>query len=672
MKHMTRSISTSLVRSTLKPLSNSFFNAEPQRRGRVLSSAINSWCLPCGIVIALAATVALAIAAEDATKKEPASLVSRRVVFEGPSLEQKWSLKELGSELPSDWTGYNYLVLELKASSPQRFSLAFHSGERAPSRQVQPLPNVWIRAAVPLQYYRQPNRAGHDLASVGKVPRNSFWISTGGAYHPLDAVMAIGVSMQRPLGKSTLEIRSVRLAKDDPGSDILDPKPVVDEFGQWIPVDWPDKAKSLDQLKQAWTTEETSLKPGDFGWCPYGGYANTKAKATGFFRVEQVDGRWWFVDPDGHLFFSTSSTCMRASGGEARLQGREDYFAVLPTNQPGAGLRSAPGLHAWNLARRHGEDVPAKWAALTLKRLDAWGLNTIGNWSEAKLWDTHKKAYQVNLGGWGMRDGYLGLPDVYSEEFPKIADGDAAAQCAPRKDDPWLLGYFIANEPPWPGREAFVVDLILDGKPSAIQREAKSFLAAGDTPERRKQFIYRAFEKFLEVTMGAIRRHDPNHLILGLRFGGGVPPAEMLRACQVFDVYSLNVYSTQVSVKNLEEIYRVTGKPILVGEFHFGVPGRGLAPGLVQVRDLAERGVAYRYYVEQAAAFPAFIGTSWFQWVDQPCTGRMDGENYNIGLVDVTDRPYTDMVDAMRTTHGRLQAIHAGTTPPFNTPPQPQ
>jgi hypothetical protein len=90
----------------------------------------------------------------------------------------------------------------------------------------------------------------------------------------------------------------------------------------------------------------------------------------------------------------------------------------------------------------------------------------------------------------------------------------------------------------------------------------------------------------------------------------------------------------------------------------------------VQVRDLAERGVAYRYYVEQAAAHPALIGTSWFQWVDQPCTGRFDGENYNIGLVDVTDRPYADLVEAMRTTHRRVQAVHAGTTPPFATKPQ--
>ena len=172
--------------------------------------------------------------------------------------------------------------------------------------------------------------------------------------------------------------------------------------------------------------------------------------------------------------------------------------------------------------------------------------------------------------------------------------------------------------------------------------------------------------------MAAIRRHDPNHLILGLRFGGGVPPAEMLEACKAFDVYSLNVYSTRVDTKVLEKIHQVTGRPIIVGEFHFGVPGRGLAPGLVQVRDQAERGIAYRYYVEQAAAFPGFIGTSWFQWVDQPCTGRMDGENYNIGLVDVTDRPYAELVEAMRATHRRLQGVHAGTTQPFSTKPSPQ
>jgi hypothetical protein len=585
-----------------------------------------------------------------------AGAAPRRVVFEGEQSEHKWTLQDLDPNLPADWSGYDYLVIEMKASSPQRFNLIFYSGDRVQRRQMQPLANVWIRATVPLQYYRQPNRSGHDLASVGKVPRDSFWISTGGVYGPLNAVEAIGLSMQAPLGKPTIEIRSVILSKQDPGSTVLDQKPVVDRFGQWIPADWPGKVTSLEQMKKDWAAEEAGLRAGDFGYCKYGGYLNTKAKATGFFRVEQVDGRWWFVDPDGHLFFSTSSTGIRNAGGDARFKGREGYFAELPRGS----------FYTSNVALRHGAEPEAKWIDMALRRMESWGLNTVGNWSDTRLGEARKKAYVVTLRGWGMDTGYMGMPDVFSAGFPIIVDQAAAEQCAPHKNDPFVLGYFVANEPPWPGRESLVVDIILERPPSAIQREAKAFLANGDTPERRKQFIYRAFDKYLDVINAAIRRHDPNHLNLGLRFGSGVPPLEMLRASKAFDVYSMNVYSTSINPKSLEEIYSVTGRPIIVGEFHFGVPGHGLAAGLVQVRDQAERGAAYRYYVEQAAAFPAFIGSSWFQWVDQPSTGRMDGENYNIGLVDVTDRPYRELIEAMKMTHRRLQAVHGGQVAPFD------
>jgi hypothetical protein len=99
---------------------------------------------------------------------------------------------------------------------------------------------------------------------------------------------------------------------------------------------------------------------------------------------------------------------------------------------------------------------------------------------------------------------------------------------------------------------------------------------------------------------------------------------------------------------------------VIIGEFHFGTPGRGLAPGLAQTSNEEERAVAYRYYVENAAAQPALIGAHWFQWIDQPNTGRYDGENYNIGLVDVTDQPYPDMIRATRETFGRLLSIHTG------------
>jgi hypothetical protein len=196
-----------------------------------------------------------------------------------------------------------------------------------------------------------------------------------------------------------------------------------------------------------------------------------------------------------------------------------------------------------------------------------------------------------------------------------------------------------------------------------MQREMKAYLRDEDTPDRRRAFIYGAFERFLEVVNGAIRRHDPNHLNLGIRFGGR-PPTEILRMASVFDVYSQNIYRTVPSAEDLDYLYDMTGRPTVVGEFHFGAPEGGLAAGLCQTRDQSERGAAYRYYVENGAAHHALIGTHWFAWVDQPPTGRFDGENYNIGLVDLTDRPYDQLTEAMRETHRRLCGIHAGDATP--------
>jgi hypothetical protein len=48
----------------------------------------------------------------------------------------------------------------------------------------------------------------------------------------------------------------------------------------------------------------------------------------------------------------------------------------------------------------------------------------------------------------------------------------------------------------------------------------------------------------------------------------------------------------------------------------------------------------------------------------------MDGENYAIGLVDVTDQPHAELVEAAKTTHGRLLDVHGGRVPPFDRMPK--
>jgi hypothetical protein len=213
-----------------------------------------------------------------------------------------------------------------------------------------------------------------------------------------------------------------------------------------------------------------------------------------------------------------------------------------------------------------------------------------------------------------------------------------------------------------------VVDLFLKGPDTATQRKLKEFLAPGDTPDRRRQFVHTMFERYLTLVNQAIKKYDPNHLNLGIRFGG-TPPEPILRMARVFDVCSINVYEYEPT-RQMKRVYEVTGRPIVIGEFHLGVPANGLGAGLVQAANQIERGKGYRYYMEQAAALPCFLGAHWFCWRDEPVLGRMDGENYNIGFVDVTDRPYPELVAAAKATHKRLLDVHSGKTPPFAERPQ--
>jgi hypothetical protein len=450
---------------------------------------------------------------------------------------------------------------------------------------------------------------------------------------------------------------------------LADQKPLVDAFGQWIDGKWPGKVKSLEQLEKNWSAEALSFSENEFGWSLYGGFTNQQLKATGFFRTEQVGGRWWIVCPDGHPFFSTGINGISAWAGSP-VDEREALFAQLPPTNSGALLRrpGRPGevsFHTWNLVRRFDTVWRGIWLDATVARMESWGFNTIGNASDARLFDMHRKPYVVALRGINMDNAVLGLPDVFADGFESGLQTIAEEQCAPRKDDPWMLGYFLAGETQWPGRELDIAEGFVNGPDCATRRELKKALAAGDSPERRRAFVHSAMERFISASIAAIRKHDTNHLILGLRFNS-LPSEEILKACRAFDVFSMNSREYEPNHDAISRANEITGKPVLITEFQFGVAGRGMGAGLKPVANHKERGTAYRHFVENAAANPAVVGTHWTQFVDQPATGRMDGGNNNIGLVDVTDRPYEPLTEAARATHRRLYQVHSGATKPFS------
>jgi hypothetical protein len=111
--------------------------------------------------------------------------------------------------------------------------------------------------------------------------------------------------------------------------------------------------------------------------------------------------------------------------------------------------------------------------------------------------------------------------------------------------------------------------------------------------------------------------------------------------------------------------------PVMVGEYHFGALDAGLpASGIGHVKTQADRGKAYRVYLEEAAADPYCVGAHWFTLYDESALGRSDGENYNIGFLDICNRPYQEIGDAAILTHERLYDVAAGAVEPFANAPE--
>jgi len=590
---------------------------------------------------------------------------------------RKFAIKDISPGLPRDWDGYNFVVLEFKITTAQRFNLGFTTDSGYNELRVMSYtPNAWNKLAIPLKFYRRMPDANIDLAATFNQPRYTGWINLGGKRGELHGVDSIGIRMRAPIGNPEFEIRSIALATDDPGDKYLGEKPAVDEFGQSNLLDYEQKVDSLGQLQAEWQAEENDTVRPDYNYSRYGGYLQKQLKGSGFFRVAENDGRWWFVDPDGYLFLSLGVDCVYPGrGGNARdLDKREGMFKQLPPAQFIQNFRGreTASFGLWNLFRRYGDDYQAKACATIVKRMNKWGLNTIGNWSSADVYNLNKMPYTQQLRGLAMEGKLMGLADVYAPGFAARMDSAMKTYLPQDKNNPWIIGYFVGNEPSWLGQEARLCDLILQGEDRPLKAELEKFLKDGDTPERKKEFIYRTFRIFLQTVKQTMKRYDPNHLNLGIRFGNLAElDEEVIAICHdSFDILSFNCYSLTPDKGMLDRAFRLTGMPMIIGEYHFGTVDRGMSQSLWQVNSEQERGIAYRYYTENAFAHPGLIGTAYFQWGDEDLTGRSDGENYNCGFVDVTDRPYKYQVEAVMETAKRLYSIHSGETPPFDRTPE--
>lgn len=581
------------------------------------------------------------------------------------------ALKVLGPDFADNWEEFNYLVLEMRASTAQRFLLGIDTDNGLHEKRTHVFPQAWIRLSVPLEYFREKPRPANDLAATVNKPLTvGFMHIEGGSVGPLTGVKGLSFKYYTPLSNPTIEIRSVSLSVENPGSAYLDTIPFVDEFGQWSRAEFAGKAASMDDLQKAWAEEERILKPYSTELSEYGGYLAHRSKATGWFRVEKTDDhRWWFVDPEGYYFLSLSVNGIErpgGGGGASEAKGLENVFKVLPPKTEtfqgrGQGQRPARSISfgEWNLQRRYGEQWQEKWADMTLRRMEAWGINTGSVRPGTKPYIAYARGYSV--------PGIFGLQDIYIPDYEERVEQGVKNTVEQHKNSPFLIGYFLQNEPSWLEQEPRVCELIINGDDVPLKAALLAYLKKGDTPERRTEFVHSTFRKHIETVSRNLRKYDPNHLSLGIRFGHSrVPHDNILSICKdFFDVFSFNTYRISPNMDYVNEVAQKIDLPMILGEFHFGTIDRGMAPGLVQVADQQQRAVALRYFAENAFSHPNIVGISWFQYTDQGLTGRGDGERYNIGIIDVTDRPYP-IVKGIQETAANAYEVHKGTREPFS------
>ena len=355
-----------------------------------------------------------------------------------------------------------------------------------------------------------------------------------------------------------------------------------------------------------------------------------------------------------------------------------------------------------NLERRYGETSPKsykkKWEEVTLDRMKSWGFTSFGNWVDPAFYDNEQVPYFAN--GWIIGDfqtlqplnaRWSAMPDFYDPVFRERARATISVIADEVKASPWCVGIFVDNEKAWgepegsvearygvitdalskdaatsPAKAAFTAHLkqkyqSIDALNTAWKASFKTWdaFASGakfesytEAQENDISYMLEMLgDQYFTVVTETLNEYLPDHLYMGARMANwGMPPEIIKSSVKYSDALSFNIYEEGVQPHHwtfLEEV----DLPVVIGEFHIGTTkDSGMYnPGIVHAYDQEDRARAYKAYMQSVLDNPYFVGAHWFQYMDEPLTGRTyDGENANIGFVNVTDQPYPALIEAVK------------------------
>ncbi|MEY3898586.1 MAG: hypothetical protein RLZZ214_4108, partial [Verrucomicrobiota bacterium] len=499
---------------------------------------------------------------------------------------------------------------------------------------------------------------------------------------------------------------------------------LVDRFGQTTRREFPGKLKAESELKADTQTEAAyyaGLNPparNRFGGLPGSG-AKLGLKATGFFHVEpkKIGGRdvWALADPAGDAFFHLGVCSFSPGEDFTSIEGRNDVFEWLPEHagefatawhQENWWNSRAVSFYKANVIRKYGSYDDSHTARL-VDRVRQVGFNSVGAFSAGSAVFAQKVFPRVDslpLGPAALGavvPGVRGVFDPFDQGALAKMDAAFAKQIASKAADPLIIGYFLDNEqgfedipravPALSGKHACKRELVsqLEAKYKQIAAfntawalDAVSFESLADrglplTTKAAFADMQAYTERFLEAyyssVSAAFRKYDKNHMLIGNRWQPGTANSEVL--CRVagkyMDVISINYYACGIDEKFIRRLYEWSGrKPQMWSEFYFtATKESNVAPSSMDMATQRERGLAYRHYVEGAAALGFVVGVEWFTLLDQAVTGRffegLNGERANTGLFNVADRPYRDLFAGMSATHNDIYDVWLNGKAPY-------
>lgn len=271
--------------------------------------------------------------------------------------------------------------------------------------------------------------------------------------------------------------------------------PFIDKYGQYKHRDWTDKVHSDADLKAQAAREKTladAMPDSRPDRDKYFGFVSPDKKfaATGKFRTQKIDGKWWFITPDGNPFFAVGA-CKAGFGWSLNppkldgrdcekrtpstpIEGREKFFenpvgekytlATAPFKRSYFQGKPAKSFnyYARNIDIKYGNPDADFLAKILARRAKLFGVNLGGHLSEYPLLEKAKVPYTVTVysapeewidGDYKLHGWWQLPPDWFSPKFEKSVR-ERLAECATYIKSAYCFGVFVDGELPWVEKRA--------------------------------------------------------------------------------------------------------------------------------------------------------------------------------------------------------------------------